>query len=140
MNPHDRAALVRLNEDFCFELDRGSPEGFAALFTSDAFYSHGARQSLGRDAVLAFARARIAATPRTSRHVQSGLRLSLGGPDTATGVSCCVTWAASANPPIASTAVLLVADFHDVYARVGGRWLFAERNIVPIFTPEPAGV
>lgn len=139
MSPDDHSALARLNEDFCFELDRGTPEGFAALFTEDAFYTHGERQSRGRDAVLAFARSRTAAGPRTSRHVQSGLRLD-GGPVAATGISCCVTWAASASPPIADTAVLLVADFYDTYARVDGRWLFAERRIVPIFTPaEPRG-
>ena len=136
MTEADRTALVRLNEDFCFELDRGAPEDFAELFTGDAHYTHGVRESRGREAILAFARSRTAEGPRTSRHVQSGLRVSFDSETTAAGISCCVTWAASEPPPIADTAILLVADFHDRYVRANGRWLFAERHIVPIFTPK----
>lgn len=131
----DHAELMRLNESFCWELDRGTPEGFGAMFTEDAFYANGLRESRGRAEIIAFARSRSAHGPRTSRHVQSGLRLHRTGEDTAEGLSCCVTWAASALPPIADTAVLLVADFQDRYVRVDGRWLIVERRIVPIFTP-----
>ena len=134
----DRAALVQLNDDFCFELDRGSPEGFTRLFAEDAHYSHGSRASDGRGEILAFARSRTACGPRTSRHVQTGLRLTSIDADRAEGISCCVTWAASTSPPIADTAVLLVADFHDRYVRVGDHWLFARRHIEPIFVPKVA--
>lgn len=133
----DLLAIRGLNDDLCHELDRGTPEGFAALFTQDALYTHGPRRSVGRDEVLAFARSRRAAGPRTSRHVQSGLRITFEGDDRAHGVSCCTTFAASAEPPIASTAPVLVADFLDVYVREGGVWRVAQRDIVPVFTPEP---
>jgi hypothetical protein len=136
--PDDLLAIEQLNADFCFELDRGTPEGFAALFTAGAFYSHGARESRGRDEILAFARSRTANGPRTSRHIQSGLRITSDGLDRASGVSCCVTFAASAEPPIASTSVLLVADFHDRYVCEEDRWRIGERRIVPIFVPAPA--
>lgn len=130
----DIVAIERLNAAFCHELDRGTPEGFAALFTDAAFYTHGRRESRGRDEILAFARSRTAAGPRTSRHVQTGLRIELQGADRAAGTSCCTTFAASATPPIASTLPILVADFRDVYALEEGAWRFAERHIVPIFT------
>ena len=131
----DILAIKQLNEDVCHELDRGTPEGFATLFTENAVYTRAARTSCGRSEILSFAKSRRAEGPRTSRHVQSGLRITFQGEDRALGVSCCTTFAASAAPPIVSTVPVLVADFLDVYAREGGVWLLAQRDIVPIFTP-----
>ena len=130
----DLIAIERLNHSFCHELDRGTPEGFAALFVADAFYAHAGRESHGRDAILAFARGRTAAGPRTSRHIPSGLQISFEGSDRATGISCCTTFAASALPPVASTLPILVADFADIYVCRDAVWCFAERRITPIFT------
>lgn len=131
----DLLAIERLNSAFCFELDRGTPEGFAALFVEDAYYTHGPRESRGRVEILAFARSRTATAPRTARHVPAGLRVTFQGATDASGISCCTTFAASALPPIASTIPVLVADFQDVYVKRDGNWLFAERLIIPIFTP-----
>jgi hypothetical protein len=130
----DEQALARLNDQFCHELDRGTPEGFAALFTEDALYSNGPRISRGRLEILAFAVGRRSGGPRTSRHFASGLRVTLQGADRATGVSCCVAYSAAAEPPVASTAPSLIADFLDLYEKQNGVWLFAQRRIVPIFT------
>ena len=132
----DRLAIARLNDAFCHELDRGSPEGFARLFTLDAIYTNGPRRSETRDGVLAFARSRIAAGPRTSRHLAGGLHITFEGTDTATGISCCMAFTASGVPPITAIIPPVVADFHDVYRRENGAWLFAERHILPIFKPE----
>jgi hypothetical protein len=131
----DLLAIERLNQAFCHELDRGTPEGFATLFIEDAFYAHGARESHGRAEILAFARSRTATGPRTSRHVPSGLRVDFIDQAQATGISCCTTFAASALPPIASTIPVLVADFEDQYRYENGIWRFAARRITPIFTP-----
>jgi hypothetical protein len=133
----DLLAIERLNDAFCFELDRGTPEGFAGLFAEDAFYTHGSRESRGRGEILAFARSRTATAPRTARHVPAGLRVTFRGATGAIGISCCTTFAASALPPIASTIPVLVADFQDIYVKHGDDWLFAERHIIPIFTPAP---
>lgn len=127
-----RPALQRLNDAFCDALDRGTPEEFAALFMPDAYYSNGARVSHGRAEILAFARSRTAHAPRTSRHLQFGLRLGIRSPTRATGISCCVTYAASSLPPIATTAPVLVADFQDLYVLDGRDWRFLERRILPL--------
>lgn len=129
----DMIMIQKLNDDFCYELDRGTPEGFAALFTEDVIYTRGERKSFGRDEVLDFAKGRTAKGPRTARHIASGLRVQFEDETTATGLSCCVTFGASAKPPIPSTLPVLVADFHDIYKKVLGKWLFKERHIVAIF-------
>lgn len=129
----DRLAIERLNADFAHELDRGTPEGFVALFTPDALYVRGDRRLVGQKAILRFATDRLSDGPRTSRHVVSGLRVDFQGEEQATGISCCTTFSAAGTPPIASTVPALVADFDDVYVRVDGRWLFRERHILAQF-------
>lgn len=131
----DLVAIERLNQAFCLALDRGTPEAFACLFTEDAIYTNGDRRSNGRSAILDFAQQRIAAAPRTARHLQWGLQISLLGEDEASGLSCCMAFSGVGAPPIDSTVPTLVADFHDLYRREDGQWRFRERQIVPIFTP-----
>ena len=133
MRIEDHLAIERLCADFAHELDRGTAEGFAALFVQDATYTHGTRVLNGRDALLQFAQNRFANGPRTSRHVVTGLRIDFEGEDSATGISCCTTFSAAGEAPIASTVPAIVADFVDVYRRVDGVWLFAERTIYPAF-------
>ena len=133
----DIILIQKLNDDFCYELDRGTPEGFAALFTEDVIYTRGDRKSYGRDEVLAFAIGRTAKGPRTARHIANGLRIEFENENNAKGLSCCVTFAASAEPPIQSTEAVLVADFHDTYKKTAGKWLFKERHIVAIFEKAP---
>jgi uncharacterized protein (TIGR02246 family) len=134
----DEQAISRLNERFCWELDRGTAEGFAALFTDDALYTNGTRVSRGRSEILAFAAGRRSGQPRTSRHFVSGLQITVQSEARATGLSCCMAFSAAAEPPVPSTLPALVADFFDVYRKVDGAWLFAERRITPIFTAAPS--
>jgi len=133
----DRAAIERLNADFGHELDRGTANGFVALFTPDAIYTNGPRVLHGRDAIHAFFVSRTATGPRTSRHVMTGLRIDFEAADSARGISICTTFSAEGVPEIPSTHAAIVADFEDRYVRVEGRWLFQSRNIVPIFRMNP---
>ena len=135
----DQLAIERLNADFGHELDRGTSDGFAALFTPDALYTHGARILRGRDAIRAFFISRTAEGSRTSRHVVTGLRIDFQSPSEAVGVSVCTTFSMPGLPEIASTIPAIVADFEDRYVLTDDGWRFAARNIVPIFRALPAG-
>lgn len=130
---NNRQAIARLNDDFCHELDRGTAEGFVALFTSDALYTFGPRVLRGSEQLRDFYIGRTREGPRTSRHMISGLRIEFTGPAEARGLSVCMTFSAPGVPPIQSTVPAVVADFEDLYAFAGGRWLFAERHIRPMF-------
>lgn len=134
-------ALSGLNTDFCHHLDHGNVEALLDLFTPDALYTHGPRRSQGREEIAQVFQRRSAKGVRTSRHVQSGLRISLDGPNLASGSSVCVTYAANAEPPIQGTAPVLVADFADRYRLCpDGRWRISERHIRRIFEePGSAG-
>lgn len=135
-----RLALEDLNTAFAHHLDHGDIENLADLFTEDAVYTHGERRSEGRTAIEALFRKRAAAGPRTSRHLYSGLRLSIEGRGRATGTSVCMTFADAGEPPLTPAIPILVADFDDVYVRCDdGRWRFAERHIRRIFEDPSSG-
>lgn len=136
-------ALRALNAAAAYHLDHGEIAEFAALFTDDALYTHGERRSEGRAAIEALLKQRTAAGPRTSRHIQSGLRFEIQTPTSARGASVCLAFAANGLPPLPATP-FLVADFFDRYARGGdGRWRIAERRIERVFVgpanPGPVG-
>ena len=128
-----RLALEDLNDAFTHHLDHGEIDALVDLFTADALYTHATRRSEGRAAIEALFRERSAAGPRTSRHICSGLRLSIEDAQHAAGHSVCLSFAGNGAPPLPATP-FLVADFDDVYLRCDdGRWRFRERHITRIF-------
>lgn len=130
-----RLAIEALNADFCYFLDHGLVAELAELFTEDAEYRHGDRISRGREEIRTLFTARLAAGVRTSRHLQTGLRINLIDECRAEGRSVCLTFAADSLPPITPAVPFLVADFIDEY-RLGsdGCWRISKRHIERIFT------
>jgi hypothetical protein len=130
----DRLAIEDLNSRFCYYLDRCMNAELLELFTSDAHYRHGERRSLGHEEIAAVFNARNHGSPRTARHVQTGLLIDMKSRTTAAGSSCCVTFAANALPPVQGTEPLLVADFYDEYVKCDdGQWRIKSRDIERIF-------
>jgi hypothetical protein len=131
-----RLAIEDLNAAFTRHLDHGEVEELVDLFAVKALYTHGSRRTQGRSEIEALFRRRLAAGPRTSRHLYSGLRIEIESTMLARGASVCLSFAADGVPPLPALP-FLVADFNDVYvADAGGRWRFAERHIERIFVAE----
>jgi len=134
-----RLELEDLNAAFAWHLDHNEIDALADLFTENALYTHGERRSQGRNEIEALFRKRIAGGPRTSRHLYSGLQVSIESASAATGKSVCLSFAADGEPPLPARP-FLVADFVDRYERGrDGRWRFAERHIHRVFVGEQAG-
>jgi ketosteroid isomerase-like protein len=131
-----RLALEDLNAAFTHCLDHGDIPALVDLFTADALYTNGPRESRGRAAIESLFRQRVAKGPRTSRHIYSGLRIEVESDRTATGTSVCLSFAADGLPPLPAKP-FLVGDFVDRYHREDdGRWRIAERHIHPVFVNE----
>jgi ketosteroid isomerase-like protein len=129
-----RLAIEDLNTAFTYHLDHGEVDALMELFTDDVFYTHGQRRSNGKSELEQVFRNRTGAGPRTSRHVYSGLRLTIESPDRVRGTSVCVTFAQDGVPPLRPATPILVADFNDVYVRCDDeRWRIKERHIHRIF-------
>lgn len=148
MDPLDRLRihleLQELNAAFTHHLDHGEIDALVDLFTEAAEYTHGERRSSGRQEIRRLFEARAAAGVRTVRHLYSGLRIRIDGPDRASGSSVCLTFASDGPAPVMHTTAHLVADFIDRYERdPQGRWRIARRDIRRIFiapdNPGPVG-
>lgn len=130
-------AITDLNNDFCYYLDHGLVDELVDLFCEDARYTHGQRTSKGREQVRRLFEPRRGAKNRTSRHIQSGLRIKIADATQATGRSVCLTFGADAAPPVSPATPYLVADFIDEYKRCDdGRWRIKRRHIERIFVAE----
>ena len=131
-----RLALEDLNAAFTHHLDHGDIPALVDLFTADALYTNGTRESRGRPAIEELFRQRVAKGPRTSRHIYSGLRFEIESEREATGTSVCLSFAADGLPPLPAKP-FLVGDFVDRYRRGDdGRWRIAERRIQRVFTSD----
>ena len=134
-----RVALEDLNTAFCYHLDHNEVEALLDLFTDDVFYTHGPRRTNGKAELEQVLRSRTATSPRTSRHLYSGLRLEIESATRARGTCVCMTFGQSGTPPLAPAVPILVADFNDVYERgADGRWRIRERHIERIFVDSHA--
>lgn len=130
-----RLAIEDLNGDFCQYLDSNMIEELVDLFTEDARYSHGSRLSSGKEEIRKLFSERTATRVRTSRHMQTGLKITLHNSKEAEGKSVCLTFACDGPPPISPAVPFLVADFIDVYQHCAdGRWRIKKRHIERIFT------
>ena len=136
-----RVALEELNTAFCYHLDHNEVEALLGLFTDDVFYTHGPRHTRGKAELEQVFRSRTATTPRTARHMYSGLKLDIESATRARGTSVCLTFAQNGEPPLAPAIPILVADFEDLYERgVDRRWRFRERHIQRIFVDSPTSL
>lgn len=128
-----RLAIEDLNTAFTRLLDHNRVAELVALFTPDALYTHGRRQSRGRSAIEALFGAR-GARVRTARHLYSGLVVDIEDTSHARGRCVCMTFAFDGPPPVRGTIPHLVADFEDRYLLCNdGHWRIAERHIERIF-------
>ncbi|HEX5046478.1 MAG TPA: nuclear transport factor 2 family protein [Gammaproteobacteria bacterium] len=139
-----RVALEDLNTAFCYHLDHDEVDALLELFTDDVYYTHGPRRSNGKAELERVFRSRTAESPRTARHLYSGLRVEIESAARARGTSVCMTFAQNGVPPLAPAVPILVADFVDVYERgADGKWRIRERHIHRIFVdpanPGPVG-
>jgi hypothetical protein len=129
-----RVALEDLNTAFCYHLDHDEVEPLLELFVDDVYYTHGTRVSRSKAELEQVFRSRSVSSPRTSRHLYSGLKLTIESATRARGTCVCMTFGQHGLPPLAPAIPILVADFDDLYRRgEDGRWRFQERHIHRIF-------
>ena len=129
--------ITDLNSDFCYYLDHSMVDELVDLFCEDALYTHGQRTSKGREEIRQLFENRRGGKNRSSRHIQSGLRIQLKDTGRVTAQSVCLTFGADAQPPVSPATPYLVADFIDEYKLCDdGRWRICRRHIERIFVAE----
>lgn len=129
----DRLELQDLNARYAHALDHNDLPEFLSVFTPEAVYSLGARESRGHAELAQFFTGRQAQGVRTTRHLFSGLTIAFQDGGRATATSVWMSFAGTGALPLSPAVPFLVADMHDSYLLVDGRWLICERRIAPVF-------
>lgn len=128
------AELSMLVTALWYEIDHGDGSAASGFFTPDAELTFSRRTFRGTAEIDAVYRARTARGPRVSRHLLSNLHILRHEEGRAEAVSALVLYACDGEPPVPTTAPVLVADVYDRFVRAGGsagegHWLIASRRI-----------
>jgi ketosteroid isomerase-like protein len=126
----DERACERLMVDYAWYVDTGHAARIADLFTPDGLWegADGGRME-GADAIRRAMAGRQGLTRRTSMHVCTNLRVTLDGPDDATG-SCYLLNVrhddqGEAQLPAPAKVPKLTGIYHDRFVRTPEGWRIA---------------
>jgi hypothetical protein len=127
-----RFRIQSLMNHYCFAIDRGDLEGFAALFEHGTLHIEGdpAGGATGRDAVLAMVRnvTLYDGKPQT-KHVLTNVQIDVDeAAGTATAQSYVTVFQALPDFPLQP---IFLGHYRDLFERTGANWRFRERRISP---------
>lgn len=132
MNPDTRSGIETLLATWARCIDSGRATEAIDLFTADAEQTLPSGTSKGREAIGEGLRRRQALTARTSRHLVSNLLLQPA--DGGAGLEGRWILTIFRSDTLERPALVqLVADVHDRYEQVDGRWRIARRALTPVF-------
>jgi hypothetical protein len=130
----DLLALQVLHTDIAHHINRGDCDALADYFVDDAKYEEDTQTSMGRDAIVAWFRARSQATQTPARHSYSSVRVVIVDPKFARGNSLRVSYVARRSPHDPALASPVIYDVDDIYQLgVDGRWRIASRTEKSVF-------
>lgn len=130
--------LMKLSHEFAYCMDYLRYDELVQLFTPDALLDRVLHVHRGHAEILAGVKARPAQFG--TRHVSTNFRFTHVDENTVKGIVYNVSYFAGLNaagelPAVYGSPQGMLLEFHDLYKRVGDRWLFAERVAKPVFVP-----
>ena len=128
-----RDAILSLMNEYCYRIDAGDLEGFAALF------EHATWQVLGDPSGGDTGSAAVLETlenvilydgkPRT-KHTMTNVQIEVDEAADRATAQCYIT-VFQAVPPDFPLQAIFAGHYHDVFERVDGTWRFQARDISP---------
>jgi hypothetical protein len=133
MIQESKETIARLMNEYCYRIDAGDLEGFAALFEHGSFGILGdpAGPDVGKAAVLETLRNVILydSKPRT-KHVMSNVQIDVDGSGNEASAQCYIT-VFQAVPPEFPMQPIFGGHYRDRFVRLADGWHFAQREISP---------
>jgi hypothetical protein len=127
----DHLALSRLVEEISWRIDHGRADSVWELFVPDGVLAAGGTPLIGRDAIRAWGRARVASAART-RHIISGMRFTDGGDGRATGSTLLTVFIHEGDGRGPATPSVVGEDT-DEFVRTDAGWRFVSRTFEVLF-------
>lgn len=133
MTQGSREAITRLMNEYCYRIDAGDLEGFAALFEHGSFGILGdpAGPDVGKAAVLETLQNVILydGKPRT-KHVMSNVQIDVDGSGNEASAQCYIT-VFQAVPRDFPMQPIFGGHYRDRFVKGADGWQFAQREISP---------
>jgi hypothetical protein len=126
-------AIRRLMNEYCFRIDAGDLDGFAALFAHGTWWVRG--DPAGGATSAAAVRERLVSVilyngkPNT-KHVMTNVEVNVDEPGVRATAQCYIT-VLQAVPPDFPLQAIFSGHYHDRFECVDGCWRFALREISP---------
>jgi hypothetical protein len=129
----DHDSILGLMNAYCYRIDAGDLEGFAALFERGTWCVLGDPRGgdSGPAAVLATLRNVILYDGRPlTKHVMSNVQIEVD-PVGSRATAQCYIVVFQAVPPDFPLQPIFAGHYHDRFEKAAGRWWFVERRISP---------
>ncbi|CAN5204465.1 hypothetical protein BH09ACT6_BH09ACT6_05120 [soil metagenome] len=127
-----RLAIQELVTEHSYLVDHGRAEELAGLYGPDGeLLGLPPANLIGRNAIAGWGRDRVRMTNRTSRHIESNLRLEWAG-DSLTGLMSVMMFRSDTDD-LTNTTPSMVGNYHDEYVQIDDVWYFRRRRIVRAF-------
>jgi hypothetical protein len=128
-----REAILSLMNEYCYRIDAGDLEAFAALFEHGTWRVLGdpSGRDSGSEAVLRTLQNVILydGKPRT-KHMMSNVQIEVDEVNNCATAQCYIT-VLQAVPPDFPLQAIFAGHYYDVFERVNGQWRFITRDISP---------
>jgi len=129
----DKEAILRLMNEYCYRVDQGDLEGFAALFEHGSFGIIGdpSGPDVGREAVMETLQNVILydGKPQT-KYVMSNVQIDLDDSGNGASAQCYIT-VFQALPPDFPLQAIFGGHYHDRFEKTASGWRFVSRDISP---------
>ena len=128
----DHTDILRLMNEYCYSVDRGDLDGFAALFSHSSFEIIGdpGGPLQGSDAVRGMLRNVTLYDGKThTKHLMSNVQIDVdAGRVSAKAQSYITLFQALPDFPLQP---IFIGHYFDEFERIGGQWRFRSRSISP---------
>lgn len=131
--PGSREQILNLMNEYCYRIDGGDLEGFAALFENAVFHVLGdpsGGQKGAAEVLEMLQNVTLYEGKPHSKHVLSNVTIEVNEDEgTATAQSYITVF--QAVPPDFPLQAIFIGHYHDRFKRSDGQWRFVQRDISP---------
>lgn len=131
--PDSREQILNLMNEYCYRIDSGDLDGFAALFENAVFHVIGDPSGGQKGAVEVremLNNVTLYDGKPHSKHVLSNVTIEVNEDDGSARAQSYIT-VFQAVPPDFPLQPIFIGHYHDEFVRGEGGWRFKQRNISP---------
>ena len=129
----DKAAILRLMNEYCYRIDACDKQGFAELFEHGTFVLKGDPDGglSGAEAMMTMLQNVTEYDGKTlAKHIMSNIQIDVDPSGNTASAQCYIT-VMQGVPPDFPLQAIFIGHYFDSFEKVDGNWRFVKREISP---------